>query len=42
MRWLRRANNVLGGERLLDLIATEQGMALVRRVLGTIEYGGVA
>ncbi|MBV8369054.1 MAG: DUF2384 domain-containing protein [Candidatus Eremiobacteraeota bacterium] len=42
MRWLRKANRVLGGERPLDLIATEPGTALVRRVLGTIEYGGVA
>ena len=42
MRWLRKSNRVLGGERPLDLIATEPGTALVRRVLGTIEYGGVA
>ena len=42
MRWLRKANRVLGGEKPLDLIATEPGAALVRRVLGTIEYGGVA
>lgn len=42
MRWLRKANRVLGGEKPLDLIATEPGAALVRRALGTIEYGGVA
>lgn len=42
MRWLRKENRVLGGEKPLDLIATEPGTALVRRVLGTIEYGGVA
>jgi putative toxin-antitoxin system antitoxin component (TIGR02293 family) len=42
MRWLRKPNRVLGGEKPLDLIATEPGTALVRRVLGTIEYGGVA
>jgi len=42
MRWLRKPNRVLGGEKPLDLIATEPGAVLVRRVLGTIEYGGVA
>ncbi|HEV3086849.1 MAG TPA: MbcA/ParS/Xre antitoxin family protein [Candidatus Elarobacter sp.] len=42
MRWLRKANRVLGGEIPLDLIATEPGTTLVRRVLGTIEYGGLA
>lgn len=42
MRWLRKPNRVLGGEKPIELIATEPGTALVRRVLGTIEYGGVA
>ncbi len=42
MRWLRKANRVLGGAKPLDLIATEPGTVLVRRVLGTIEYGGLA
>jgi putative toxin-antitoxin system antitoxin component (TIGR02293 family) len=42
MRWLRKPNRVLGGEKPLDLIATEPGTVLVRRALGTVEYGGVA
>lgn len=42
MRWLRKPNRVLRGEKPIDLIATEPGAALVRRALGTIEYGGVA
>jgi putative toxin-antitoxin system antitoxin component (TIGR02293 family) len=42
MRWLRKPNRVLGGEKPIELIATEPGTAMVRRVLGTIEYGGVA
>jgi putative toxin-antitoxin system antitoxin component (TIGR02293 family) len=41
MRWLRKPNRVLGLEKPLDLIATEPGVALVRRALGTIEYGGL-
>lgn len=42
MRWLRKPNLVLGGDKPLDLIATEPGTALVRQALGTVEYGGVA
>jgi putative toxin-antitoxin system antitoxin component (TIGR02293 family) len=42
MRWLRKPNRVLGGEKPIDLMTTEPGAALVRRALGTIEYGGVA
>jgi putative toxin-antitoxin system antitoxin component (TIGR02293 family) len=42
MRWLRKPNRVLGGDHPIELIATEPGAALVRRALGTIEYGGVA
>jgi putative toxin-antitoxin system antitoxin component (TIGR02293 family) len=42
LRWLRKPNRVLGFEKPLDLIATEPGVALVRRALGTIEYGGLA
>ncbi len=42
MRWLRKPNRVLAGEKPIDLIATEPGAALVNQVLGTIEYGGVA
>jgi putative toxin-antitoxin system antitoxin component (TIGR02293 family) len=42
MRWLRKPNRVLAGEKPLDLITTEPGVALVNQALGTIEYGGVA
>lgn len=41
MRWLRKPNRVLGLEKPLELIATEPGVALVRRTIGTIEYGGL-
>ena len=42
MRWLRKPNRVLAGEKPLHLITTEPGAALVNQALGTIEYGGVA
>lgn len=42
MRWLRKPNRVLGGDKPLDLIATEPGTLLVRRALAAVEYGGVA
>ena len=42
MRWLRKPNRVLAGEKPIDLITTDPGVALVNQVLGTIEYGGVA
>lgn len=42
MRWLRKPNRLLGGEKPLALIATEPGTVLVRRALGAVEYGGVA
>jgi putative toxin-antitoxin system antitoxin component (TIGR02293 family) len=42
MRWLRKPNRVLAGEKPIELITTEPGAALVNQVLGTIEYGGVA
>ncbi len=40
--WLRKPNRVMGGERPIDLIATEPGAALVRQGLGVIEYGGLS
>lgn len=42
MRWLRKPNRLLGGEKPLELIATEPGTAMVRTALGAVEYGGVA
>ena len=42
MRWLRKPNRLLAGDKPIDLIATEPGAALVNQALGTIEYGGVA
>ena len=42
LRWLRKPNRLLGGEKPLDLIATEPGTVLVRKALGAVEYGGVA
>ena len=42
LRWLRKPNRVLAGEKPIDLITTEPGAALVNAALGTIEYGGVA
>ncbi len=42
MRWLRKPNRVLAGEKPIDLITTEPGAELVNQALGTIEYGGVA
>lgn len=42
MRWLRKPNRVLAGEKPLDLITTEPGAELVNQALGTVEYGGVA
>jgi putative toxin-antitoxin system antitoxin component (TIGR02293 family) len=42
MRWLRKPNRVLAGERPIDMITTEPGTELVNRALGTIEYGGLA
>ena len=37
--WLRRANRALGGERPLDLLATEGGARLVEQTLGRIAHG---
>ena len=42
MRWLRKPNRLLAGDKPIDLIATEPGAALVNQALGTIEYGGVS
>ena len=42
MRWLRKPNRMLAGEKPIDLMTTEPGAAIVNQVLGTIEYGGVA
>jgi putative toxin-antitoxin system antitoxin component (TIGR02293 family) len=42
LRWLRKPNRVLSGNKPLDLLATEPGTALVRKALGLVEYGGVA
>ncbi len=42
LRWLRKSNRVLAGEKPIDLITTEPGAALVNAALGTIEHGGVA
>ena len=42
MRWLRKPNRTLGGEKPIELITTEPGAELVHQVLGTIEYGGLA
>jgi putative toxin-antitoxin system antitoxin component (TIGR02293 family) len=42
LRWMRKSNRAMAGQKPIDLIATEPGAALVRQVLGTIEYGGVA
>ncbi|MDQ6924999.1 MAG: DUF2384 domain-containing protein [Candidatus Eremiobacteraeota bacterium] len=42
MRWLRKPNRVLAGEKPIDLITTEPGASLVNQALGVIEYGGVA
>ena len=39
--WLRESNNALGGKTPLDSLRAESGAALVRRILGTIAYGGV-
>ena len=37
--WLRRPNRALGGERPLDLLATEGGARLVEQTLGRIAHG---
>jgi putative toxin-antitoxin system antitoxin component (TIGR02293 family) len=42
LRWLRKPNRLLGGEKPMELITTEPGTILVRRALGMVEYGGVA
>ena len=42
LRWLQKPNRILGGEKPLDLIATTDGIGLVRYALGFVEYGGVA
>ena len=42
LRWLRKPNRLLGGEKPLDLIATEPGAVLVRRAVAAVEYGAVA
>jgi uncharacterized protein (DUF2384 family) len=41
MHWLREPNLALGGYVPLEVIRTESGAALVRRILGTLAYGGV-
>lgn len=41
VRWMREPNTALDGTLPLDAIRTECGVALTRRVLGTIAYGGV-
>ena len=41
-RWLRKANRLLDGKKPIELVATASGTALVYRVLGAIEYGGLA
>jgi putative toxin-antitoxin system antitoxin component (TIGR02293 family) len=37
--WLRRPNRALGGERPLDLLATEGGARLVEQTLGRLAHG---
>lgn len=41
VRWLREPNTALGGQVPLDTLRAESGAALVRRLLGSIAYGGV-
>ncbi len=41
-RWLNKPNRLLGGKKPIELAQTASGAALVRRLLGTIEFGGVA
>ncbi|MEA2785253.1 MAG: hypothetical protein QOF71_1357 [Candidatus Eremiobacteraeota bacterium] len=41
-RWLRKPNGALGGAKPIELLATAHGTALVRQILGIIEYGGIA
>lgn len=38
-RWLRRPNRALGGERPLELLASDAGARAVEQVLGRIEHG---
>ena len=40
-RWLRKPNRALGGEKPIDLLTTACGAALVRQLLGNVEYGGI-
>jgi len=42
IRWFRKPNRLLAGEKPIDLIITEPGAALVSQTLGNVEYGGVA
>jgi putative toxin-antitoxin system antitoxin component (TIGR02293 family) len=42
LHWLRAGNWSLGGRTPLELLATEPGVEMVRQVLATIAYGGVA
>jgi putative toxin-antitoxin system antitoxin component (TIGR02293 family) len=40
-RWLKTANLALGGATPLSMLDTEPGTAEVRRILSSIDYGGV-
>jgi putative toxin-antitoxin system antitoxin component (TIGR02293 family) len=40
-RWLKTANLALGGVTPLSMLDTEPGAAEVRRILASINYGGV-
>jgi putative toxin-antitoxin system antitoxin component (TIGR02293 family) len=40
-RWLKTANLALGGATPLSMLDTEPGAAEVRRILASINYGGV-
>jgi putative toxin-antitoxin system antitoxin component (TIGR02293 family) len=41
-RWLKQANEALGGETPLAALDTELGARRVEEVLGRIAYGGVS
>jgi len=41
VRWLRKPNRVLGGEKPIDQLTTARGAAVVRQLLGNIECGGI-
>ncbi|MBV8369852.1 MAG: DUF2384 domain-containing protein [Candidatus Eremiobacteraeota bacterium] len=42
VRWMRKPNRALSGERPIDAVVTEHGLSLVRRAVGVVAYGGVA